>query len=129
MAKNPMQRKAQNSFLLGMLITLLITGLIIAFLFLQLTNAQKETKKLIGDRVKVCVLNTDVKSGQVITDDLVKILEVDRNTIPSNSFGDDVSNLSTYSLTDIAGNSVRTDTNGNLCVPYIDRETGEVVTN
>ena len=30
MAVNPMQRKANNSFLLGILITLLITGVIIA---------------------------------------------------------------------------------------------------
>ena len=34
MASNPMQRKARNSFLLGMIITLLITGAIIVFLFL-----------------------------------------------------------------------------------------------
>ena len=45
MAKNPMQRKAQNSFLLGMLITLLITGIIIAFLILQLTKLTKDQKK------------------------------------------------------------------------------------
>ena len=31
MASNPMQRKARNSFLLGMLITLVIAGAIIAF--------------------------------------------------------------------------------------------------
>ena len=32
MAMNPMQRKANNSFLLGIVITLLITGTIIGFL-------------------------------------------------------------------------------------------------
>ena len=36
MASNPMQRKARNSFLLGMLLMLVITGIIIAFLFLQI---------------------------------------------------------------------------------------------
>ena len=36
MAVNPMQRKARNSFLLGMIATLLITGAIIVLLFLQL---------------------------------------------------------------------------------------------
>ena len=41
MAINPMQRKAQNSFLLGILVTLLITGLIIGFLVLQLTKLTK----------------------------------------------------------------------------------------
>ena len=38
MATNPMQRKARNSFLLGMLITLVIAGAIIALLFIQLKN-------------------------------------------------------------------------------------------
>ena len=46
MAMNPMQRKANNSFLLGILITLLITGLIIAFLIYQVSqlNAELEEK-------------------------------------------------------------------------------------
>mgnify|MGYP000389941712 FL=1 len=38
MASNPMQRKARNSFLLGIVVTLLITGAVIAFLILQLKN-------------------------------------------------------------------------------------------
>ncbi len=37
MATNPMQRKARNSFLLGMLVMLLIAGVIIAFLFIMMT--------------------------------------------------------------------------------------------
>ena len=36
MASNPMQRKSRNSFLLGMIITLLITGVIIAMLLFML---------------------------------------------------------------------------------------------
>ena len=36
MATNPMQRKARNSFLLGMLVMLLIAGAIIALLLMQL---------------------------------------------------------------------------------------------
>ena len=42
MAMNPMQRKANNSFLLGILITLLITGAIIAFLIYQVSSLNKE---------------------------------------------------------------------------------------
>ena len=45
MAKNPMQRKAQNSFLLGMLITLLVTGLIIGVLIIQLTKITKQQQE------------------------------------------------------------------------------------
>ena len=85
MAKNPMQRKAQTSFILGMLLTLVITGLIIAFLFMQLANSKKEMQQLKDDTVTICVINTDVKSGQVITDDMVKAIQVNKNTIPSNA--------------------------------------------
>jgi hydroxymethylpyrimidine pyrophosphatase-like HAD family hydrolase len=54
MATNPMQRKARNSFLLGMLITLLIAGVIIAFLAIQLKNKldkEKEEVIAIGDNM------------------------------------------------------------------------------
>ena len=42
MATNPMQRKARNSFLLGMLVMLLISGIIIALLFIQLINKKNK---------------------------------------------------------------------------------------
>lgn len=45
MAVNPMQRKANNSFLLGVLITLLIAGVIIALLFVQISKLNKEKKE------------------------------------------------------------------------------------
>ena len=38
MAINPMQRKARNSFLLGMLLMLVIAGAVIALLAVQLKN-------------------------------------------------------------------------------------------
>lgn len=108
MAKNPMQRKAQNSFLLGMLITLLITGIIIALLFMQLTKVNKEMKQAKLNEVTVSVLKADVKSGQVITDDLITEIKVNKNTVPSNSFGNDASNIDTYRLEDVNGNPMVT---------------------
>ena len=42
MATNPMQRKARNSFLLGMLVMLLIAGAIIALLLMQLMEKDKK---------------------------------------------------------------------------------------
>ena len=44
MATNPMQRKSRNSFLLGMLLTLVIAGVVIALLVIQLKNYK--TRKL-----------------------------------------------------------------------------------
>ena len=85
MAKNPMQRKAQNSFLLGILITLLITGLIIAFLILQLTKltqAQKKTQSLLK---QVYVVSQDIESGEAVTTDKLIMKTVDSSTIPANA--------------------------------------------
>ena len=67
MATNPMQRKARNSFLLGMLITLVIAGAIIALLFIQLKNYKEKEQEEKANSVKVWVLGQDVISGQVIT--------------------------------------------------------------
>ena len=44
MASNPMQRKARNSFLLGVIITLLIAGVIVALLFVQLKQKTEQLK-------------------------------------------------------------------------------------
>lgn len=64
MAVNPMQRKARNSFLLGMVITMVIMGAIIAFLFIQLNNMKQEQEQTTKT---VYVLNKDVQSGDAIT--------------------------------------------------------------
>ncbi len=127
MAKNPMQKKAQTSFLLGMLITLVITGAIIAILFLKLKDTREEVTALQEARVKVCAVNKDIKSGQVITDDMITVLEINKDTLPSNSFGSDVGNISTYRLEDSRGNTVTTNEDGQLCLPQLN-EAGEIVT-
>ena len=67
MAANPMKRQARNSFLLGVLVTILIAGVIIAFLFLQMNNLNKELKQQKESSKKVFILNQNVKSGQTLT--------------------------------------------------------------
>ncbi len=85
MAKNPMQRKAQNSFLLGMLITLLITGVIIAFLVLQLTNMTRAQKEEEAKLKTTYVLSQDINSGDSVTADKLQSVTVSGDTIPSNA--------------------------------------------
>ena len=85
MAKNPMQRKAQNSFLLGMLITLLITGIIIAVLVLQLTNLTKEKKEQEANMKTVYVVAQDIASGESISSDKLIMQTVNGTTVPSNA--------------------------------------------
>ena len=83
MATNPMQRKARNSFLLGMLLMLIITGAIIAFLILQLTNMKKEEQELEASYVTVYTLNRDVESGDEVTEADFTMTQVTNATAPT----------------------------------------------
>ena len=107
MAKNPMQRRANTSFLLGMLITLLVAALIIGFLVVQLVNSKKEIEALQTSKRTVLVLNQSVTSGQTITTDMLDSKSVDSSVVPENAFAD-TNMLLDYSLEDEYGNSLRT---------------------
>ena len=114
MATNPMQRKARNSFLLGMLLMLVITGAIIALLFMQLMNMKKKENEQNAAMVQAYVLNQDVSSGQVITNDMLTMQTVNKNLVPSNATSN-LEIISNYALQDKEGNDVytKTDNNGN----------------
>ena len=83
MATNPMQRKARNSFLLGMLLMLIISGAVIALLMIQLMNMKKEEQELQESYVKVYVLNKDVESGDEITSADLTEAEVVKTNAPT----------------------------------------------
>ena len=85
MAMNPMQKKARTSFILGVFITILITGAVIVFLLLHTNNLNKEIATMKSNLVRVYVLNQDVKSGEELTEDMFTMKSVDKNTIPSNA--------------------------------------------
>lgn len=107
MATNPMQRKARNSFLLGMLVMLLISGIVIAILIMQLMNKIKEEKEELSLSVNAYVLNKDVSSGQVITSDMLSLQTVNKSLVPSNATSD-ISLIQNYALQDKAGNEIYT---------------------
>lgn len=114
MATNPMQRKARNSFLLGMLVMLLIAGVIIALLIMQLMNKMKKEQEELKAMVNAYVLTQDVSSGQVITTDMLDKQEVNRNLVPSNATSN-LSLIENYALQDKEGNDIYTkyDNNSN----------------
>ena len=118
MATNPMQRKARNSFLLGMVIMLLITGIIIAFLVMQLMDKVKKENEEKQATVNVIVLNQDVRSGQVITTDMLSIQPVNRNLVPANATSD-MSTIENYALQDKEGNNVYTKVENSEAKLYI----------
>ena len=113
MASNPMQRKARNSFLLGMIVTLLIAGVIIALLFMQLKQKADELKAEVNAKRNVYVLKQDVKSGQIITEDMFETKQVNQDAIPSNATAT-ASVISTWFLQTKDGKTFNTDYYNNI---------------
>jgi len=83
MATNPMQKKARNSMLLGIVIGLLIGCVIIAFLFIQLTNLQKQIKYNQETARQVYVLKNDIKSGSNITQNDIELVSAIQDVVPT----------------------------------------------
>ena len=76
MAVNPMQRKANNSFLLGIVITLFITGAIIAILLMQLAKLNAQSKKDAENKVTGYMVISEIKSGTEIKEGQLKKVEI-----------------------------------------------------
>ena len=107
MATNPMQRKARISFILGMLVTLVICGIIIALLFMQIKKYQDKEAQDKASLVQVYALNQDVSSGQIITSDMYSRITISKDMVPSNATSN-LDNLSIYALQDKEGNDLYT---------------------
>ena len=105
MAMNPMQRKANNSFLLGILITLLITGIIIAFLIIQVSKLNKELKSEEAKKVNVYVVADTIKSGETITEDKLQYVETTLGTVDTSNM---VTSLETQDIEDPATGDINT---------------------
>lgn len=84
MAVNPMQKKARNSFLLGMLLTFLICAIIGVVLYILIIGPEKKSNSEKGAAIKAYALNTDVKSGEEITAGMLSSIDTYANLIPQN---------------------------------------------
>lgn len=100
MAMNPMQKKARTSFLLGMLLTLVITGLIIGFLVIQLGKMKQKEAAIVYKQVYVTSQN--VSSGGAVSQS-VTIKQMDSTVVPSNAIT--VINAPTY-ITEVATSKI-----------------------
>ena len=85
MAMNPMQRKANNYLLMGVLGTLLVTGAVITFLFFKLNTLQQDNKKKEAAMQKVIVAIEDIKAGGTVASDKVQTISVSREATPENA--------------------------------------------
>lgn len=81
MAVNPMQRKSRNSFLLGMLVTLLIAAGIVGFLIYRMGQLQEDIA--VKESKTGYVLLQDVQSGATIDKSMVKSVKLEYT--PSNA--------------------------------------------
>lgn len=105
MAMNPMQRKANNSFLLGILITLLITGIIIAFLIYQVSQLNTQLKEEEALKVTVYVVTDTIKSGEAMNPDKLQLIETTLGSVDKSNF---VTTLNTYDVENTATGEIET---------------------
>ena len=111
MASNPIQKKVRNAGLIGAAITLIVMSVVVAFLLMQLNKIKEEQEEIEASYSTVYTLNQDVKSGQVITEDMLQASTAQIQHIPNNA----TSTLDTfinYSLTDSEGNRLYSDEQG-----------------
>lgn len=87
MATNPMQKKARNSFILGILVAVVIMGLIVALLLMQLMKMKDDEAEREAKLVSVYALNADVKSGEAIDSTKLVRVTTDSNAAPQNAIG------------------------------------------
>ena len=88
MATNPMQKKSRISFLLGMLLMLIIGATVVAMLFMNMNQLQTKLKEYENSTASVYVLTQDVKSGQVLDENMFVSKQVSKTAIPSNATRD-----------------------------------------
>lgn len=86
MVANPMQRKARNSFLLGMAITLVVCAIIGVAVYFLLSGQGKEKEEQEGVLTYAYRLKTDVRSGEEITFDKVESVLVTEKAVPTGAF-------------------------------------------
>ena len=114
MATNPMKRQARNSFLLGMVVTLLIAGVVVVLLFLQIKKLNEQIQADKAAVKSVYVLAKDVKSGQVLTPEMFTIKSVRSEGVPKDATSDIYTLIQSYSLCDKTGRNIYTDADGSL---------------
>jgi len=86
MVANPMQRKARNSFLLGMVITLVVCALIGVLVYFLLSGQDKTKQEQEGILTYAYRLKVDVRSGEEITFDKVESVLVTGKAVPTGAF-------------------------------------------
>lgn len=123
MAMNPMQRKANNSFLLGIVITLLITGSIIAFLVYQVMNLNEELEAEEAKKVMAYVVAEEIKSGETIDELKLQYVETNLGTVDTSNIvqflnTQDIEDPTTGEITTVYTQKAKVDMNPGTVLTY-----------
>lgn len=90
MVANPMQKKARNSFLLGMIITFIICIIMGGMIFFLMSSRNKKQEAEEGVLTYAYSLIKDVKSGEEITSSMVQSVLVTEKAVPKGAFASKV---------------------------------------
>ena len=85
MARNPMQKKTRNSFILGMLVMFIVMGLIVAVLAYMIINLKQAENERLAKQKTVYVLSTPVASGNNVDASMLTATKVDSSVVPADS--------------------------------------------
>ena len=86
MVANPMQKKARNSFLLGMVITLLVCAIVFTLFYVLVIRKNEQKQKEEGTFTYVYKLKSSVEAGHEITVANVESVMVTSKAVPSDAF-------------------------------------------
>ena len=86
MPANPMQRKARNSFLLGMIVTLLVCAIVGGLAYFLISNKNKNKNEEEGTLTFAYRLKKDIKALNEIKSSDVEAITISSKVVPTGSF-------------------------------------------
>lgn len=130
---NPLEKKARNSFIKGLVIAGIIGIIGIVILVIQLINMKGAEKQRVDAQKNVAVLKQAVRSGDIITSDMIKTVKADADVAPNDvltsvilsemSLSEDGTEREVIAKIDIAANTILTT---NMLVPSENLRTSDV---
>lgn len=116
MASNPMQRKSRLAFIMGVLVTILIAGVVVLLLFTRIKKLQDEKQAIIDAQPKLATVYTVSerigRDGEIseLTPIQIDNTKIPPNAINSEAFYDEEGNQKTFkALVDIEPNTIITE--------------------
>lgn len=109
---NPLEQKARSSFIKGFIIAIFLGIIVAGILGMQLFKINGEEKQRLSAQKPVMILNQNVKSGDLITEDMFDTIRVDAAEAGEDAVTE-YDDLRNYFLKDVNGNKIQNETDKN----------------